>query len=62
MTENQIEQVYLLAGIALLVAATIPRLFKNRAITAPMLVIGIGALGGLVLGQGGFESAALMSS
>lgn len=61
MTTDEIEQVYLVAGIALLAAATVPRLFKNRAITAPMLVIGIGAIGGLVLGQGGFEPATLMA-
>ncbi|MGW0160190.1 cation:proton antiporter [Mycobacterium sp. NPDC003323] len=62
MTEDGVEQVYLLAGIALLAAATIPRLFRNRAITAPMLVLGIGALGGLVLGLGGFDPTALMAT
>ncbi|MFC8526055.1 cation:proton antiporter [Nocardia sp. NPDC057227] len=51
MTENDIEGAYLAAGIALLLAATLPRLFKDRAITAPMLVVGIGALAGLAIGR-----------
>ncbi|MEV0354724.1 cation:proton antiporter [Nocardia sp. NPDC050697] len=55
MTENDIEGAYLAAGLALLLAATLPRLFKNRAITAPMLVVGIGALAGLAIGRTGIE-------
>ncbi|UGT61708.1 cation:proton antiporter [Nocardia asteroides] len=55
MTEHNIEGAYLAAGIALLLAATLPRLFKDRAITAPMLVVGIGALAGLVIGRTGIE-------
>ncbi|MGN2639864.1 cation:proton antiporter [Nocardia takedensis] len=51
MTELDIERVYLAAGIALLLAATLPRLFRNRAITAPMLVLGVGAIAGLVIGE-----------
>ena len=61
MIEDGIEQVYVLAGVALLAAATIPRLFENRAITAPMLVLGVGALGGSLLGLGDFEPATLLS-
>lgn len=57
MSEFNIELTYLLAGIALLFAATVPRLFANRAVTAPMIVLGVGAIGGLIIGRAGFESA-----
>ncbi|WP_067650145.1 cation:proton antiporter [Nocardia harenae] len=55
MTENDIEGAYLAAGLALLLAATLPRLFKDRAITAPMLVVAIGALAGLAIGRTGID-------
>lgn len=61
MTEYDIELVYLIAGIALLGAATIPRLFASRAITGPMLVVAVGAVGGLVLDGAGFDPAALLT-
>ncbi|MFC8045380.1 cation:proton antiporter [Nocardia sp. NPDC057353] len=61
MTENDIEGAYLAAGIALLLAATLPRLFKDRAITAPMLVVGIGALAGLAIGRTGIDVVSPLS-
>ncbi|MEV0247226.1 cation:proton antiporter [Nocardia sp. NPDC050712] len=56
MTNFTFERAYLAAGIALLLAATLPRLFKDRAITAPMLMLGVGALGGLVIGRTGLQT------
>lgn len=56
MTDLTVESLYLAAGIALLLAATIPRLFRNRAISAPMLVLGVGAIVGLVVGRMGLQT------
>ncbi|MEV6279939.1 cation:proton antiporter [Nocardia sp. NPDC051832] len=56
MTSLNIERVYLAAGLALLLAATLPRLVKNRALTAPMLMLGVGAVCGLVIGPGGLQA------
>lgn len=55
MTEFTIEQSYLVAGVALLAAALVPRFFEHRAITAPMIVLGVGAIGGLVAGRGDLQ-------
>ncbi|MGV9408366.1 hypothetical protein ACWDOP_00510 [Nocardia sp. NPDC003693] len=54
MTDLTIEHLYLTAGIALLLAAVLPRLFRDRVITAPMLMLGAGAVGGLVIGPTGY--------
>lgn len=61
MSNLNIERIYLAAGIALLLAATLPRLFKDRAITAPMLMLGVGALGGLVIGPTGLQPVSPLS-
>ncbi|MEV0542194.1 cation:proton antiporter [Nocardia salmonicida] len=61
MTTFNIERLYLAAGIALLLAATLPRLFKDRAITAPMLMLGVGAIGGLVIGPSGLQAVSPLS-
>ncbi|CAM4140688.1 cation:proton antiporter [Nocardia ninae] len=61
MTNLDIERAYLIAGIALLLAATLPRLFKDRAITAPMLMLGVGAVGGLVIGPTGLRAVSPLS-
>ncbi|MGW0252037.1 cation:proton antiporter [Nocardia goodfellowii] len=61
MTNLNIERVYLAAGIALLLAATLPRLFKDRAITAPMLMLGVGAIVGLVIGPTGLQTVSPVS-
>ncbi|WP_107656225.1 cation:proton antiporter [Nocardia suismassiliense] len=61
MTNLDIERAYLIAGIALLLAATLPRLFKDRAITAPMLMLGVGAVGGLVIGSNGLQAVSPLS-
>lgn len=61
MTDLDIERVYLAAGIALLAAAMLPRLIKDRAITAPMLMLGVGALGGLVIGPTGLRAVSPLS-
>ncbi|WP_124709314.1 cation:proton antiporter [Gordonia insulae] len=56
MTDLTVESLYLAAGVALLLAATVPRLFRNRAVSAPMLVLGVGAIVGLVVGRLGLNS------
>nr|WP_240772027.1 cation:proton antiporter [Nocardia sp. CS682] len=61
MNELDIERAYLIAGVALLLAATLPRLFKDRAITAPMLMLGVGAVGGLVIGPTGLRAVSPLS-
>ncbi|WP_194813438.1 sodium:proton antiporter [Nocardia sp. XZ_19_385] len=61
MTNLNIERVYLAAGVALLLAATLPRLFKDRAITAPMLMLGVGAVVGVVIGPAGLEAVSPLS-
>ncbi|MFD3747433.1 cation:proton antiporter [Nocardia sp. NPDC058633] len=61
MTTLDIERLYFAAGIALLLAATLPRIFKDRAITAPMLMLGVGAIGGLVIGPSGLHAVSPLS-
>ncbi|MEU8894546.1 cation:proton antiporter [Nocardia sp. NPDC048505] len=61
MTELTLERVYLTAGIALLLAATLPRLLRDRAITGPILMLGVGALGGLVIGPEGLRAVSPLS-
>ncbi|MFE6861786.1 cation:proton antiporter [Nocardia sp. NPDC057668] len=61
MTELTIEHLYLTGGIALLLAAVLPRLFRDRVITAPMLMLGAGAIGGLVIGADGLRPVSPLS-
>ncbi|MDF3312439.1 cation:proton antiporter [Rhodococcus sp. T2V] len=41
--------VYLSAGVALLLAATVPRIMRNRAVSAPLVVLAVGAVVGVFL-------------
>ncbi|MDF3312882.1 cation:proton antiporter [Rhodococcus sp. T2V] len=43
--------VYLSAGVALLLAATVPRIMRNRAVSAPLVVLAVGAVVGVFLGN-----------
>ena len=43
--------VYLSAGVALLLAATVPRIVRNRAVSAPLVVLAVGAVVGVFLGN-----------
>ncbi|NDV09531.1 sodium:proton antiporter [Rhodococcus sp. IEGM 248] len=56
MTALNTDLAYLTAGLALLLAATVPRLFQDRAVSAPLIVLAVGAGGGLFLGESGTDT------
>ncbi len=56
MTALNTDLVYLTAGLALLLAATVPGLFQDRAVSAPLIVLAVGAGAGLFLGKSGTDT------
>ena len=61
MPPLNVEIAYVSAGVALLLAATVPRLFRDRALSAPMIVLAIGAITGLIVGDTGTDPVSPLS-